>query len=406
MAAAAADLAEKAERELGGSSSIGGGFLLATSAAGEQGQAVGQYLAECWPEADLLGTSFEGILGEGQVWRDEPALGLFVWEEGADPPLSFVFGQDELAPSRVAEELLASVDLPELGPEDLVLLFPDATGSPGWPVFLDELRAALGNAQIAGAAASGFSEGPALGWSGEEACPGALTGLLILGGDRASRDQQCTGGGLRVAAASATREASPWLEITGCRSRWVDELEEEPPLDWVRRQLGLDGRARIEPYLDRLMARVRRRIPLSDLNGDAHAPEADAEEGDADRGYEEQFLIGLDARRGAISLPGVFERGDELAFALPDADLARKALRASVDALAESPLILQFACRARDENLHGDRDVESALVAHHAGARATLGTLAPFQVGPDTAGETRTLVHSTVLAALGDEEDS
>jgi small ligand-binding sensory domain FIST len=384
-ALAAVELIEQAEKALGGPTAIAGGFLLATAAAGAQGKAVGQCLAERWPAAELLGTSFEGLLGDGQVWRDEPALGLFVWGQATEPPLPFVFSADELEPERVADDLLASVDRAALGPSDLLLIFPDSTESPGLLVFLNELRGALGNPQLAGAAASGWAGGPALSWSGDDACPGSLLGLLVLGEAVAHE-------GVRVSAAGATRAASPWLEITACRSRWVDELDEEPPLDWVRRQLGLDSRARVEPHLDRLMARVRRRA--SGAPGRATGA-----------GYEEQYLIGLDDRTGSISLPGEFERGDELALALPDADLARTALRASVEALLPSPLILQFACRARDEQLHGDRDLESALVAHHATGRATLGTLAPFQLGPDPDGVTRLLVYSTVLAALGEVKE-
>ena len=402
---AAADLVRQVGNQGSGPAPIAGGFLLATAAAGDQGRAVGQRLASHWPEAEFLGTSFEGVLGEGQVWRDEPALGLFVWGEGEDPPLPFVFGPDELESARVAGELLDAVGRDTLGPSDLLLLFPDATGSPGLPTFLSDLSSALGGPQLAGAAASGLVGDPALGWSGDEACPGSLLGLLLSdGAGAASKTGEAGEAGARVSAASATRAASPWLEITACRTRWVDGLDEEPPLVWVRRQLGLDSRARIEPHLDRLMVRVRR----SGRTGNEAPPTAPESETPGLAGYDEQFLIGLDARQGAISLPGEFERGDELAFSLPDADLARTALQASVEALTPSPLILQFGCRARDEQLHGDRDLESALVAHHAKGRATLGALGPFQLGPGPAGKARLLVYSTVLAALGgvDEEES
>lgn len=411
---AAEDLVRQVVNQGDGPHPVAGGFLLATAAAGDQGRAVGQRLAAYWPDAELLGTSFEGVLGEGQVWRDEPALGLFVWGEvwgeEQDPPLPFVFGPDELEAARVAGELLDAVGRDTLGPSDLLLLFPDATGSPGLPAFLGDLASALGGPQLAGAAASGLAGHPALGWLGDEACPGSMVGLLLPDGGGAASPA----GGLRVSAASATRAASPWLEITACRTRWVDGLDEEPPLVWVRRQLGLDDRARIEPHLDRLMARVRRLgtagnavVRAVDATRSTQgAASSGASETAGLAGYEEQFLIGLDARRGAISLPGEFERGDELAFSLPDAELARRALRESLEALTPSPLILQFGCRARDEDLHGDRDLESALVAHHAKGRATLGALAPFQLGPGPAGKARLLVYSTVLAALGTMDEN
>lgn len=398
---AAADLIRQVENQGQGPVPIAGGFLLATAAAGDQGRAVGQLLASSWPDAELLGTSFEGVIGEGQVWRDEPALALFVWEEaeeGEDLPLPFVFGPEEQESARISGELLEAVGRDALGPADVLLLFPDATGSPGLAGFLGELAEALGGPQIAGAAAAGLVADPALAWVGDEACPGSLLGLLLP----SSQDDAAS----RVSVASATRAASPWLEITACRTRWVDELEEEAPLVWVRRQLGLGSKEPIEPYLDRLMVRVRGRRAAPERQAEAIGSGGESTEARGLAGYGEQFLIGLDARRGAISLPGAFERGDELAFSLPDAGLARTALGESVEALAPSPLILQFGCRARDEALHGDRDLESALVAHYAKGRATLGALAPFQVGPGPAGRARLLVYSTVLVALGDADDS
>ena len=409
---AAADLAQQLEKQGAESSKIAGGFLLATAAAGDQARAVGGWLGERWPEAELLGTSFEGIVGEGQVWRDEPALGLFVWEDAPNAPIPFVFARDELEVARVAGELLDAADRTLLGPSDQVLLFPDAMGSPGLPRFLEELSVALGGAQLAGAAASGLVGDPALAWSGEASCRGALVGLLLPSAPLPSPspspvpEQESERAAARISTASATRSASPWLEITACRTRWVDGLEEEPPIDWVRRQLGLDARARVEPYLDRLMVRVRRSANASSLTelGEEEEPSETLRSSGAVAEYDEQFLIGIDARRGAISLPGEFARGDELSLALPDADLARQALRESVAALEPSSLVLQFSCRARDEQLHGDRDVESALVAHHAESRALLGTLAPFQLGPGPAGAARLLVYSTVLAALGEAD--
>ena len=98
---------------------------------------------------------------------------------------------------------------------------------------------------------------------------------------------------------------------------------------------------------------------------------------------------------------GSFVRGDRLALALPDAARARENLRSAVDALPWTPLILQIGCPSRGELLHGDRDVESAVVAHQAAGRRTLGVIAPFQLGSDAAGVGRLRVHSTVLAAVG-----
>jgi small ligand-binding sensory domain FIST len=117
--------------------------------------------------------------------------------------------------------------------------------------------------------------------------------------------------------------------------------------------------------------------------------------------YEERFVIGIDERRGAIALPTAVRSGEQIAFALPDPGLARDALRAGIEAIEPTDCLLHFGCRARDASLHGDPDLEPALVAHLARGRGTLGTVGPLQLGPDRVGTVRLLVHATVLAALG-----
>ena len=63
---AAEELARQVEAQLRHDAEIGGALVLATAAAGPQGFEVGSCLAERWPRASLLGTSFEGVLAEGR----------------------------------------------------------------------------------------------------------------------------------------------------------------------------------------------------------------------------------------------------------------------------------------------------------------------------------------------------
>lgn len=344
---------------------------------------VGRSLIRRWPGAALIGTSFEGILAEGRIFRDEPAYAVLAWAEGPMEPVPFVVEPGEQDAARLAEDILAAAGRLKLSPTDLVLLFPDALGSPGLERVLAELGPLLGQVSLAGAAATGLDGHPAQSFFGDEAQPGALLGLFVPGIEEGTVRTRPL-----VRCAGASRSASPWLEITDCRARWIDGLDGEPPLDWVRRQLGLEPGAPVEPQLDRLLVRVRR-----------------DETTEAETGipaYEECYVIGVDDRRGSFSLPGTFRRGDEVALALPDPAYAREALSASIDALAETSLLLQFACRARDQSLYGDPDLESAWAAHHASDRRILGTVSPFQLAMSGGGAPRLLVHSTVLTALGE----
>lgn len=384
---AARALAEAVEAALGESTAVAGAFVLATAAAGGAGEAVGRLLAARWPGAELLGTTFEGLVLDGRVWQDEPAVALLAWTEGPGMPVPIVCAGGERDPDVLAKEIFSACDRVAPSAGDLVLLFPDANGTPALGPLLDRFSPAFGGAWLAGAAATGVDGRASHGWA-IPSDPGEselLLGLLI----------PSAGPTPRVQCAGATRLASPWLEISACRSHWIDALEGEPPVVWIRRQLGLAESDRIEPHLDRLLVRLAG--PDSRPGSRAAADAADREP----EAFDEVYLSGVDPRRGSVSVMGSFARGDRLAFALPDAAQAREQLRSAVDALPSTRLILQIGCPSRGESLHGDRDIESAVVADQAAGRRVLGVIAPFQLGSDPAGMGRLRVHSTVLAALG-----
>ncbi len=378
--AAACELAKETEMELGGADRVIGGLLFATAAAGEQAHRIAERLGARWPRANLLGTSFEGVVVEGRIIRDEPAFVLLAWQVGPDGPIPLVFDSDEAGAAQIAEAVLEAADGRPLSSQDLVLLFPDALGSNQLERVLKELGLLLGGAALAGAASTGLDGHPALAFCDGESHPGGMVGLYVP-------DALASEGSPRVRRAGGSRAASPWLEITGCRSRWVDRLDGEPPADWVRRQLGLEDDTPIEAQLDRLLVRIR----------PGREPEAAESTGE----FDERYVIGVDRKSGALSLPRPVSCGDQLSFALPDPETARESLRTAIGELAKTPILLQFACRARDAVLHGDPDLESAWVAHHAADRHTLGVVAPFQLAKEETGRCRVLVHSTVLAALG-----
>jgi hypothetical protein len=366
-----------------------GGLLLQTAAAGDLGHRIAERLARRWPAAHWVGASFEGILAGGRTLRDEPAVGLLVWTAGAGEPLPFSVSPDARSGADLAAEIAAESGRDAFEAGDLILLFPDTAAAPRLEAALAELGPRLQPATLVGSAASA-TDGPAVwlrfGAGPDETESGALVGLVVPAVGAA---------GARVRAAEASRPASPWLAVTRCRERWVDGLDEEPALVWVRRQLGLDEDAPIEPHLERLLVRIA--PPLEAAPSVAHAPLAEPE------AWDERYVVGLDEGRGAFALPRSLRLGEQIALALPDADRGREALREAIGALPRTPLLLQLACRARDASLHGDPDLESAWVAHHAPDRLVLGTVAPFQLATGEDGIPRLLVHSTVLAALGPE---
>ncbi|MBK7949538.1 MAG: hypothetical protein IPK00_12540 [Deltaproteobacteria bacterium] len=393
-------LADAVESTLGGPDAVAGAFVWATAASGAMGEQVGERLAERWTGAELVGTTFEGLVCDGRVWQGEPAVAVLAWSDGPGAPWPIVCEGGDRDPDDLLKEILGSLDHGSARGDDLVVLFPDAVGMPGLAALLTRFGSGAGGPWLAGAAAVGVEGGPAEAWSRTEspAPRDPLVGLCFPGAAGA-------GGApgridppdlpARVQCAGATRLASPWLEITACRPHWIDALDGEPPVDWIRRQLGLADDAPIEASLDRLLIRIAR-------------SSGSGREGDVEpMCFEERYLTGLDRRRGSIGLLGDFARFDRVAFALPDAAGAREHLREAVDALPPSSVVLQLGCLDRGESLHGDRDIESAVVAHQSAGRRTLGVLAPFQLGTDPVRGGCLLVHATVLAAVGalDERD-
>ena len=254
-ATAAAALADAVEAALGGPAEVSGAFVLATAAAGRTGEDVGRLLAARWPAAELLGTSFEGLVLDGRVWQGEPAVAVLAWTAGEGAPIPIVCEAGERDPDVLAKEIFSACDRVSASAEDLVLLFPDALGTPALRPLLDRFSPAFGGPWLAGAAATGVDGSASRGWA-IPSHPGEselLVGLLIPGDPTRSTP--------RVQCAGATRLASPWLEISACRSHWIDALEGEPPIVWIRRQLGLSDEAGIEPHLDRLLVRLAGPLP-------------------------------------------------------------------------------------------------------------------------------------------------
>lgn len=396
---AADALAEPLEAELGGPESIAGGCLWSTAATGGQAIQIGQRLGDRWPMADLIGTSFEGLIAEGQVWRDHPGLILLAWRESEISPLPFMIEPDEPDLERIADEVLDAFPAGTRGAggDGLLLFFPDAEMTPSLESRLPALTDRLASASVAGAAAAGPAGEPAAAWVSDESLPGSCPGLFFPNPAVAREAAARSGAGTasspraskargRVGVAEGSRLASPWLRVTKSRPRWIDEIDGRPALNVLRETLGLSSRRGLEGLLDRLLVRFRGR--------------AEAASGSAG---EERYIVGLDPQRSAFSLPIEVEQGGDLAFAWPDAALARESLRETLEALSPSALQLQFACRARDRALHGDDDLEPAWIAAHAATIASksrvVGTVGPFQLAQ---GGIRR-VHSTVLVSLSED---
>ncbi len=406
---AAEDLVAAVEHGLPAGVDPVGGLVLATAAAGEQGFEVGERLRARWPGATFAGTGFEGLLAEGRVWRGQPAIALLAWTDGPDAPEPLMveaeaLAGDEEALAHLEAWLHAAAGDRLLGADDLLLLFPDALTAPALEPVLASLVDRCGGPSVAGAAATGPGGGPSIAWIDGEQEPGAALALLVpapaapLPGARDPGPGGAAAGRRRLAQAVGSRFASPWLEVGRARGVWLERIEGEPATDWARRQLGLGGSAPLEPWLDHLLLRIHE-------GGLGTEPVEMIATDESRIDFVERYVIGVAEARGALALPEPVAKGDRIAFALPDAERARSALRAAVAGLPPAPVVLQLACRARDARLHGDEDLESALVVTEARDRRVLGAVAPFQLAPDARGRPRIQVHRSLLLAFGPAQD-
>jgi hypothetical protein len=127
-----AELATGVESVLGGPGGVGGGLLFATSASGNLAFEVGERLGNRWPDSGLTGSSFEGLLAKGQVFRDEPAFGLLAWAKGDVEPIPLFFDPAEVVAEQLAFDLFEAAGRSIFTEDDLLLLFPMRSHRSGW----------------------------------------------------------------------------------------------------------------------------------------------------------------------------------------------------------------------------------------------------------------------------------
>ena len=120
----AEELALGVEGEPGGAGPLAGALVLATAASGDGGFEVGRALGERWPGAVVVGSSFEGVVSGGRIYRDEPAMALLAWtEEQKQTPVPFVLDAGEADAARISEAIFEASGQSALNSGDLVLLF-------------------------------------------------------------------------------------------------------------------------------------------------------------------------------------------------------------------------------------------------------------------------------------------
>ena len=154
--------------------------------------------------------------------------------------------------------------------------------------------------------------------------------------------------------------------ITRAVNNYIFELDDEPALDVLKRDVG------------EVLARDLRRAA-----GFIHAalPVAGSDTGD----YVVRNLIGIDDSEGIVAIAETVEVGDRVMFVSRDANAAAKDFRSMLDRLAaraagKAKGALFFSCIARGPNMFGARGTELKMIREAIGTVPLIGIYANGEI--------------------------
>ncbi len=292
------------------------GFVYFTDHYAPHAQALYAELRQRWPGVAWVGSVGVGVCGPGVEYIDEPALALML---AAVPAGRFEVFSGARKLQRI-EPWTALVHADPATPDiaELVAELSDRTGSGCLFGGLASSRA--GSLHIAEGVWQGGLSGVA--FSSEVALISRVT-------------QGC-------------QPVGPTREVTGCERNIVTELDGEPALPCLLRDLGLDKLEDPRAALPRLRATL---VGLTDASDAALA-----RAGQFGIDTRVRHLVGLDPARHAVAVADVLEPGMRLAFCQRDVQAARRDL-------------VRICSEIRDE-VESQAEAEAALLR---------GTAAPVQ---------------------------
>jgi small ligand-binding sensory domain FIST len=319
----------------------------------------------------VVGTTAHGVLAPDREHAEDVALVVLA--------VSGIEAHPFLIPDLAGrEEALAEEVAARLGAggreEDLVVLFPDPR-TLDLGALLEELGAAIGDAQIVGAGSADPLSGVPLQFAGREVVSGGVAGIALRGQRPA-----------RIGVTQACRPATDLLTVTRCRGHWVLELDGRPALE-VYREV---ARGPLAEDLGRAAAFLLVALPI-ERESPALGPGS----------YLVRHVIGFDKKENAFAIPEIPRPGQRIALAQREPEAAREDLKAMLGGLAGgSPAFgLYLDCCARAMPFFGIPGLEAAYLARAFEGVPIAGMLGSCEIGP-IGRSTQLLTYTGVLALI------
>ena len=353
-ATGAGTAARRAARALGGAEAD----LAVVFASGAHLAAPEEMLTAIFAElapGSLVGCGAGGVLGGAREL--EGGTGVAVWAAALDGGEARPFH----AMVRGEEEIGVLEGMPEIGPEDAVIMLSDPYSFPTDAV-LDGIAGAAPGVPVLGGISSARSPlGAAVLFAGDEVQEEGAVGVCLTGVELLP----CVSQG----AAPLGRE----MTVTAAENNVIYELAGRPAVQAIEEtvaELPLDERALVAAGL------------LIGMVIDGGKPEY--EQGD----FLVRGVTGSDRETGAISVGAVVAPGQVVRLHARDARSAhedlQRALRVRAAAIGgERPAgALVFSCNGRGQSMFGERDHDALLVQDELGSPPAAGFFAAGEIGP------------------------
>ncbi len=367
---AAADAGESALRAIA-SDSADVVLVFATTPHGPGFTRVTRTVAELCGTRQVVGCSAAGVLADGQDIEGGPAVAVLALAGDVVARRFFVplaRGESE----RVADDIARSVGAVGDG-ERLLILFADPYHLEAEPLFAALERRLPGVPVIGGGASEDGSVGQVSVFCGDTAESGAVAGVLLTGGIRAT-----------VGVTHAVRRLSAVRTVTRAHGNWV---------------LALDGR----PAYEAFAAAVPRPL-LEDVRRALGVVLAGFPVGGNE--YVSRHLAGIDTERGAVAVAAPIAEGDEMFFGVRDPVGAREDLQRMLARQAGAwescapAAALYVNCVGRGRSFYGVPGLDGAYIGRQLGGLPVAGFFSGAEFAPG-AGAARLHQYTGVLTMFG-----
>ena len=353
-------------------------LVFAASAYGGAYPMIVRTVAAAAGTREVAGCSSIGAIAGGREFESGPSLAVLVIGGGAIAATRIFVPQLRGRSREVAETIAAAVR-PQLGPSNLLCLFPDTYNLDPEPLLAGLARELPDVTVVGGGATEDGSVGETFQFCGDVVSSNAVAGML-LAGDFA----------INLGAANACAPLGPTHRVSAVRDNIILELDGRRAWDVFAEAAGP-----LADDLSRALAFVFIGVPLG----------AGAER--IERGnFFVRNITGASPEHGALAVAHRPQLGDRLGFVLRDGERSRSELKATLATMAQRPVQapafgLYFDCVSRGAGLYGLPDHDSAYIGQAFGNLPLAGFFTGCEIGP-LGDRTALLQYCGVLALISD----